>query len=66
MQAGQQVSVTLVVPGNPDIDALKRQIAALQAQLAQVQQQLAQASAARDRYQAALVQIKQTVQSTGL
>lgn len=66
VQAGQQASATLVVPPNPDSDALKRQIAALQAQLAQVQQQLAQTAADRERYNAALAQIKQTVQNAGL
>ena len=54
VQAGQQASVTLVVPANPDVEALKRQIAALQAQVAQLQQQLAQAAADRDRYSDAL------------
>ena len=66
VQAGQQASVTMVVPVDPGSEALKRQIAALQAQLAQVQQQLAQATADRDRYSAALGQCKQIIQNTGL
>jgi hypothetical protein len=66
VQAGQQASVTLLVPANPDIEALKRQIAVLQAQVAQLQQQLAQAASDRDRYGAALGQVKQIVQNLGL
>ena len=66
VQAGQQTSVTLVVPVNPDVEALKRQIAALQAQVAQLQQQLAQAAADRDRFSAALGQTKQIIQNAGL
>jgi len=66
VRAGQQISVTLVVPANPDVEALKRQIAALQAQVAQLQQQLAQAAADRDRFSAALRQVKQIIQNVGL
>ena len=61
--AGHQTAVTLVVPANPDVEALKRQIAALQAQVAQLQQQLSQAAADRDRYSVALGQIKQIIQN---
>jgi hypothetical protein len=59
VQAGQQLSVTLVVPANPDIETLKRQIAALEAQVAQ-------ATADRDRFSAALAQIKRVIQNVGL
>jgi hypothetical protein len=66
VQAGHQSSVTLVVPANPDVEALKRQIVALQAQVGQLQQQLTQASTDRDRFKAALTQIKQVIQDAGL
>ena len=65
VQAGQQASVSLVVPVNPDVDALRRQIAALQAQVTQLQQQLAQSAAERDRLSMALRQIKEIVQNAG-
>jgi hypothetical protein len=65
--AGQQAQASLTVPPpNDDISALKAQIAALQTQVAQLQQQVNQAAADRDRYKAALVQIKQTVQGAGV
>jgi hypothetical protein len=61
VSAGQQAQVSLAIPpgSNDDINALKQQIA-------QLQQQLNQAAADRDKYKNALLQIKGTVQGTGV